>query len=50
MQLGYYALDQAEPMEARLSRVEGYLPGFTGRAARREEVGAFRAWIASLAR
>jgi AcrR family transcriptional regulator len=29
-QLGYHALDQREPIERRLSRVAGYLEGFTG--------------------
>lgn len=30
MQLGYHALDVAEPMAERASRVRGYLTGFTG--------------------
>jgi AcrR family transcriptional regulator len=29
-QLGYHALDQREPLDNRLSRVAGYLQGFTG--------------------
>jgi AcrR family transcriptional regulator len=31
MQLGYHALEVNETLETRLSRVEGYLKGFTGR-------------------
>jgi len=30
MQLGYHALELREPMAARMSRLEGYLRGFTG--------------------
>jgi AcrR family transcriptional regulator len=41
MQLGYHALDLREPLEARLSRIEGYLKGFSGRTPRRAEMDAF---------
>lgn len=44
MQLGYHALDQNEPMRIRMSRLEGYLLGFTGRSPDPEEMAAFRAW------
>lgn len=41
MQLGYHALEQRESVETRMSRLEGYLTGFTGRAPLPEEVTAF---------
>ena len=44
MQLGYHALDHSEPMEERISRLEGYLLGFTGREALPAEVEAMRAF------
>lgn len=44
MQIGYYALDLAEPLEERLKRVEGYLYSFTGQQPRPEEVAAFHAY------
>ena len=44
MQLGYHALDQNEPMRIRMSRLEGYLLGFTGRSPEPEEMAVFRAW------
>ena len=31
MQLGYHALDVNETMDVRMSRLQGYLEGFTGR-------------------
>ncbi len=37
-QLGYHALDQREPLDHRLSRVAGYLEGFTGATAEAAEV------------
>ncbi|WP_343117406.1 TetR/AcrR family transcriptional regulator [Ostreiculturibacter nitratireducens] len=43
-QIGYYALDLAEPLEERLERVEGYLHAFTGVKPRPEEVAAFYAY------
>ncbi|RBI84789.1 TetR/AcrR family transcriptional regulator [Rhodosalinus halophilus] len=46
MQLGYHALDQTEPMEERLKRLEGYLEGFTGVRPAPEECAAFRAHVA----
>ena len=44
MQIGYYALDLAEPMETRLSYVEAYVRGFTGVEPSAEETAAFRAF------
>jgi len=46
MQLGYHALDQTEPMPLRLSRIDGYLRGFTGAEPRPEEVEALRSFVA----
>jgi AcrR family transcriptional regulator len=43
MQIGYYALDIREPMEARLRLTPHYLETFTGVAPREHEVAAFRA-------
>ena len=44
MQIGYYALDIREPIEARLNLTPHYLKAFTGVASRQEEVDAFRAY------
>lgn len=44
MQLGYHALDQNEPMRIRMSRLDGYLLGFTGQTPDAAEVEAFRSW------
>jgi len=44
MQIGYYALDIQEPIEARLSLTPHYLKAFTGVAPSEEEVDAFRAY------
>ncbi len=44
MQIGYYALDIREPIEARLSLTPRYLKAFTGVAPSEEEVDAFRAY------
>lgn len=41
MQLGYHALDVREPIETRVSRVEGYLKGFTGEDADPELLESF---------
>lgn len=43
MQLGYHALDVQEDMPERLSRVEGYLRGFTGQEPDPDDVDAFLA-------
>jgi AcrR family transcriptional regulator len=43
MQLGYHALDVREPMNLRMSRIEGYLLGFTGAQADPETIAEFRA-------
>ena len=42
MQIGYYALDIREPIEARLSLTPHYLKAFTGVHASEAEVDAFR--------
>ncbi len=44
MQIGYYALDIREPMEARLALTPHYLECFTGAPAREEEIASFRAY------
>ncbi|MBV8106711.1 MAG: TetR/AcrR family transcriptional regulator [Hyphomicrobiales bacterium] len=44
MQIGYYALDIKEPMEARLKLTPHYLQTFTGVAPRDEDLASFRAY------
>jgi AcrR family transcriptional regulator len=44
MQIGYYALDIREPIEARLSLTPHYLKAFTGVAPSEPELAAFRAY------
>jgi AcrR family transcriptional regulator len=44
MQIGYYALDIREPIEARLKLAPHYLETFTGLKPREEELAAFRAY------
>ena len=44
MQIGYYALDMREPMEARLALAPHYIETFTGVRPREEELAAFRAY------
>ena len=44
MQIGYYALDLREPMEARLMLAPRYLETFTGVKPREAELAAFRAY------
>ena len=46
MQIGYYALDLKEPIEARLNLTPHYLKAFTGLAPTEAEVDAFRAYAA----
>jgi AcrR family transcriptional regulator len=46
MQIGYYALDLNEPIEARLNLTPHYLKTFTGVAASEREVDALRAYAA----
>ena len=46
MQIGYYALDLKEPIEARLNLTPHYLKAFTGAAPSETEVDAFRAYAA----
>lgn len=43
MQLGYHALDVAEPLDVRMDRLEGYLKGFTGEDAAPGLTEGFRA-------
>jgi AcrR family transcriptional regulator len=43
MQLGYHAIDVAEPLDVRMGRLEGYLKGFTGEQAAPELIAAFQA-------
>lgn len=45
MQIGYYALDLKETLDERMTRIEGYLLGFTGRQPRPEELEAFFAYV-----
>jgi hypothetical protein len=47
-QIGYYALDLAETLEERLTRVEGYLYCFTGVLPTAEEVADFRSFSRSV--
>lgn len=47
-QIGYYALELAETLEERLSRVEGYLYCFSGVHPSVEEVEAFKAYARNL--
>jgi AcrR family transcriptional regulator len=44
MQIGYYALDIREPIEARLNLTPHYLKAFTGVAPSEAEIDAFRAY------
>ena len=44
MQIGYYALDLREPIEARLKLTPHYLKAFTGVDASEAEIEAFRAY------
>jgi AcrR family transcriptional regulator len=46
MQIGYYALDLKEPIEARLNLTPHYLKAFTGLAPTEAEVEALRAYAA----
>ena len=41
MQLGYHALDVREDMDVRLSRVEGYVRGFTGAEPNAQDLADF---------
>ncbi len=50
MQIGYYALELQESTEFRLSRVAGYLKGFTGETPRQEEIDALAAYARAVAR
>jgi AcrR family transcriptional regulator len=44
MQIGYYALDLGEPIEARLNLTPHYLKAFTGVDPKQAEIDAFRAY------
>ncbi len=48
MQLGYHALEVKEPMELRMSRIEGYVRGFTGQDPDPDAVADFLADVARL--
>lgn len=50
MQVGYYALDVKEPMEARLSHLEAYLRAFTGQDPTAAQIRRFQEFTASQAR
>jgi AcrR family transcriptional regulator len=45
VQVGYYALELKESMEARLSHVEAYLRAFTGEQPTRADLARFRAFV-----
>ena len=49
MQIGYYALDIREPIEARLNLTPHYLKAFTGVAPSEAEIDAFRAYAMRIA-
>ncbi|MFX0541091.1 TetR/AcrR family transcriptional regulator [Roseovarius sp. S4756] len=44
MQVGYYALDLSESLDERLSRIEGYILGFTGQQVQPDELAALVAY------
>lgn len=44
MQLGYHALEVQETAEVRMTRLPGYLEGFTGQVPSSEVLDAFRAF------
>jgi AcrR family transcriptional regulator len=50
MQIGYYALDLREPIEARLNLTPRYLKAFTGVDPSETEIDAFRAYALRHAR
>lgn len=50
MQLGYHALEIRESMETRMSRVDGYIKGFTGRDADADVLADFQAYCLEQAR
>lgn len=45
VQVGYYALELKETMEARLSHIEAYLRAFTGEEPARADVDRFRGFV-----
>lgn len=47
-QIGYYALDVAEPMEARKAYAADYLRGFSGMAPVPDDLAEFEAFIARI--
>jgi AcrR family transcriptional regulator len=49
MQIGYYALDIREPIEARLALTPLYLVAITGVTPNEREIASFRAYAARLA-
>ena len=48
MQLGYHALEVREPIDERMSRLEGYLRGFSGIEPDPEAVADLRAFVRRL--
>jgi hypothetical protein len=48
MQIGYYALDLGETLDTRMSRIPGYLEGFTGKTPSPDEVAGVRAYVGAL--
>jgi len=48
MQLGYHALEVRETIETRLSRLDGYIHGFTGKEPEQKAIAAFLADVAKL--
>lgn len=50
MQLGYHALEVRESMPLRMSRIEPYLLGFTGRPPQDEVISAFSRYALEIAK
>jgi len=46
MQLGYHALEVSEPMQTRMSRLDGYIRGFSGQEPEPDAIAAFLADVA----
>ena len=47
MQIGYHAVEMRETMEVRMSRLDGFLRGFTGREPLPETIETFRVFAMS---
>lgn len=50
MQLGYHALEVREPMDLRMSLLDGYLRGFTGQDPDEAALAGFRAFSQAVAK